>query len=220
MESPRKIPIKASRTTRLMAFLILAAMLQPPAAKAQSTEAQQLLLNVEKLSQLKNILEDAKKGYTILMNGYNAVKDIAQGNFSLHQVFLDGLMLVSPEVRKYRRIPEIIAAQKAILKEYQSAYGRFSASGDFGPEELAYLGRVYGQLLELSKDNLEELLMVTTASRLRMNDQERLAAIDRIFESVQDKLLFLREFNAQALSLSVQREKARAEIKRTLSWYP
>lgn len=31
--------------------------------RAQSQEAQQLLLNVEKLSQLKNILADMKKGY-------------------------------------------------------------------------------------------------------------------------------------------------------------
>lgn len=44
---------------------------------AQSAEIQQLLLNVEKLSQLKNILTDMKKGYTIISNGYNSVKNIA-----------------------------------------------------------------------------------------------------------------------------------------------
>ena len=80
-------------------------------AKAQSQEAQQLLLNVEKLSQLKNILSDMKKGYQVISGGYNAIKDISQGNFSLHGIFLDGLMLVSPEVKKYRRVADIISYQ-------------------------------------------------------------------------------------------------------------
>jgi hypothetical protein len=77
---------------------------------AQSTEVQQLLLNVEKLSQFKNILRDMKTGYQIISTGYNAVLDISKGNFSLHETFLDGLMAVSPEVRKYHKIAGIVAA--------------------------------------------------------------------------------------------------------------
>lgn len=51
---------------------------------SQSQEAQQLMLNVEKLSQLKNILSDMKRGYEVVSKGYNAVSGIAKGNFSLH----------------------------------------------------------------------------------------------------------------------------------------
>ena len=56
---------------------------------AQSTEIQQLLLNVEKLAQLKKILSNMKKGYEIVSNGYNTIKDISKGNFNLHEAFLD-----------------------------------------------------------------------------------------------------------------------------------
>ncbi len=73
---------------------------------AQSTEVQQLLLNIEKLSQLKKILSNMKKGYEIVSNGYNTIKDISKGNFNLHQDFLDGLLQISPTVRKYKRIAE------------------------------------------------------------------------------------------------------------------
>ena len=45
---------------------------------AQSTEIQQLLLNVEKLAQLKKILSNMKKGYEIVSNGYNTIKDISK----------------------------------------------------------------------------------------------------------------------------------------------
>jgi hypothetical protein len=179
----------------------------------QSTEVQQLLLNVEKLSQLKNILSDMKKGYTLVSKGYKAVKDIAQGNFSLHEVFLDGMMLVSPEVKKYHRVADIINDQGKILAEYKAAFRHFKASGNFSDSDIAYLSSVYGQLFELSKDNLDELLMVITASTLRMSDQERLAAIDRIFADTEDKLQFLRAFNDQAGMLDLQRRWERDDIK-------
>ena len=56
-------------------------------ASAQSQEAQQLLLNWEKLTQLKAILENMYEGYQVVSKGYNTIKDISQGNYSLHQVF-------------------------------------------------------------------------------------------------------------------------------------
>lgn len=180
---------------------------------AQSTEAQQLLLNVEKLSQLKNILKDMKKGYTVISNGYNAVKNISQGNFSLHEAFLDGLMLVSPEVRKYRRVGDILSFQKDILSEYKHAFKQFNSSGLFNPAELDYLAKVYSGLFSQSVDNLDELTLIFTANSLRMSDEDRLAAIDRIFADTSDKLTFLRSFNRQAGTLLIQRKAARADIE-------
>jgi hypothetical protein len=54
---------------------------------AQSTEIQQLLLNVEKLAQLKKILSNMKKGYEIVSNGYNTIKDISKGNLTCMRLF-------------------------------------------------------------------------------------------------------------------------------------
>lgn len=190
--------------------MVLLALVAP--VRAQSTEVQQLLLNVEKLGQLKNILKDMEKGYTVVRGGYNAIKNISEGNFSLHEFFLDGLMIVSPEVKKYRRVLDIISYQKMLVLEYKRAFDRFRASGNFGVGELEYLGLVYKQLFDQSVDNLDELAMVITSSKLRMNDEERLQAIDRIFASTQDKLMFLRYFNERGLILNQQREKERLEI--------
>lgn len=188
-------------------------------ANAQSQEAQQLLLNVEKLSQLKNILSDMKKGYQVISGGYNTIKNISQGNFSLHEVFLDGLMLVSPEVKKYRRVADIVTFQKHIVTEYKSAFKRFGASDIFNADEMGYLERVYKQLFDQSMDHLDELAMVITSSKLRMSDAERLAAIDRIFLNVQDKLMFLRDFNSKATSLSMARERQRTELGQLKNLY-
>ncbi|WGQ10740.1 TerB family tellurite resistance protein [Pedobacter gandavensis] len=188
--------------------------------KAQSTEVQQLLLNVEKLSQLKNILQDMKKGWTVVSGGYNLIRNISKGNFSLHEFFLDGLMLVSPEVKKYRRVADIITYQKNIITEYSAAFVQFRSSGAFSLDELEYLGSVYQQLFEQSLDHIDELLMVITSSKLRMSDDERLRAIDGIFERVQDKLMFLRSFNTETSLLAAQREIQQRELREVMSLYP
>lgn len=203
----------------VFAIMLSALWIAPIAVRAQSTEVQQLLLNVEKLSQLKNILADMKKGYTVITNGYNAVKNVSKGNFSLHETFLDGLMLVNPEIKKYKRVGDIISYQKDLVVEYKAAFNRFKASDNFNPREVMYLAQVYKQLFDQSLDNLDELTTVITSSKLRMSDDERLKAIDRIFADTQDKLMFLRNFNKEANILNLQRQKEKVDIQATRRYY-
>ncbi|WP_188753105.1 TerB family tellurite resistance protein [Parapedobacter defluvii] len=197
---------------KICLILVLGTSLYAP-AKAQTDEVVQLLLNVEKLSQLKGILSDMKRGYEIISGGYNAVRDVSRGNFNLHNVFLDGLMAVNPEIRKYHRIADIIRYQKDIVTEYRATFDRFRASGNFTESELAYFANVYKRLFDQSLANLDELIMVTTASQLRMSDDERLNAIDRIFHDVEDKLQFLRHFNREGGVLALQREREKRETQ-------
>lgn len=191
-------------------FMILGGTLR---LSAQSEEAQQLLLNVEKLAQLKQILSDLKEGYTIVSTGYNTIKNISQGNFSLHKTFLDGLLEVSPAVKKYRKVGEIINFQISIVREYKNAYKRFSSDGNFSVKEMGYLSNVYANLFNQSVKNLEALTTVVTANRLRMSDDERLKAIDNIYDDMQDKLIFLRHFNNNTTILAIQRARERKDAK-------
>jgi DNA repair ATPase RecN len=190
----------------LVAFITMASVTK---ITAQSQEVQQLLLNVEKLAQFKQILTDMKKGYQIISSGYSTIKDLSQGNFSLHKTFLDGLMLVSPTVRKYKRVADIINNQILLVKEYKTAFNRYKQDGNFDPKEIDYLGKVYTNLFNKSLDDLDELTMVMTDSKLRMSDDERLEAVDRIHGNMQDKLLFLRHFNNNTTVLAVQRARER-----------
>lgn len=193
------------RKYALLIILLMIGIYQK--SNAQSREVQQLLLNVEKLAQLKQILADMKKGYEIISSGYNTIKDLSEGNFSLHKTFLDGLIQVSPAVRKYKKAADIINYQLILVKEYKSAYKRFKQNGSFNPQELDYLGRVYNNLFKQSLNNLDQLIMVITADKLRMSDDERMQAIDNIFHDMQDKLMFLRHFNNQAGILALKRER-------------
>lgn len=197
----------------IMISLSFLSMLPAFRASAQASEIAQLILNIEKLAQFKQILSDMKKGYEILSGGYNTIKNISEGNFSLHKAFLDGLMEVSPTVRNYRRVADITNYQIILIKEYRKAYERFRQDNNFNADELAYLGRVYDNLFKESLRNLDELLTVITAGKARMSDDERLQAIDRIYADMQDKLMFLRHFDNNTTILAVQRAKERNDAQ-------
>jgi len=181
-------------------------------AFSQSQEAQQLLLNWEKLMQFKKILKDMYAGYKIVYKGYTTIKDISEGNFDLHKDFLDGLLEVSPAVKKYKRIADIISYQLRIVKEYKAAFNQFKEDKNFTPDEIKYIGKVFSNLLVESLKCLDELSMVITAGKLRMSDDERLQAIDRIYNEIVDQFSFLQDFNNGTAVLSVQREKDMQDI--------
>jgi hypothetical protein len=193
--------------------LLIAVVLISFQAFSQAQEAQQLLLNWEKLTQLKKILNEMYTGYKIVYKGYTTIKDISEGNFNLHKDFLDGLLEVSPAVRKYKRVSDIINYQIKIVKEYKAAFNQFRRDKNFSLEEIDYLGKVYSNLFNQSLKTLDELTMIITAGSLRMSDDERLQAIDRIYNEVVLQFSFLQDFNNSTAVLSVQREKDIQDIE-------
>jgi len=162
-----------------------------------------------------------KKGYEVIHKGTTAIRDIASGNFNLHKEFLDGLLEISPAVRKYKKITDIISYQLAIVKNYTSAFRQFKVEKAFTIDEIAYMGKVYSNLLSASLTNLDELLLVITAGQLRMSDDERMLAIDKIYTSIEDQFNFLQDFNNSAQYLSLQRnsEKAGIELSKKIHGY-
>lgn len=196
----------------LILGLLICVFMMPGKARAQSAEIQQLILNIEKLSQFKKILSNMKKGYELLSGGYKTVKDMSQGNFSLHKTFLDALMQVSPAVKNYKRVGEIVNFQILLVKESRNGLNRFARNGSFSPQEIGYFEKVYANLLSQSLRNLDELTMIVTADKLRMSDDERLQAVDMIYLQMQDKLLFLRNFNASSNILALQRAKEKNDV--------
>ena len=90
-------------------------------------------------------------------------------------------MAVSPGVRNYGRVAEIIPMQASLLREYKRNYQQFRQSGSFSVAELSYMSDVYTRLVSEMLDNVEELTNVITANKLRMSDADRIKAIDRIY---------------------------------------
>jgi hypothetical protein len=185
---------------------------QPVKAQSTAQDIQQLVYDIEKLTQFKAILSDMEIGYTILTQGYNEVKDISEGNFNLHSTFLNSLEQISPAVRHYGRIGDIMTYQADLVSEAKSAYSMAGSSGHFSASELIYLNDVFSHLLSQGVDNLANLANILTAGTLRMSDAERLQAIDHLYDDSQSKLVFLRHFDTEIQLLNIQRQKEQNDV--------
>lgn len=201
-------------------LLLLGSANKVRAQVSTAQDIQQLVYDIEKLTQFKAILSDMQTGYTILTQGYDEVKSISEGNFNLHSAFLNSLMAVSPTVRQYGRIADIISKQASIVSEYKAAYRQASQSGHFSATELVYLNGVFSHLLSQSVDNLTNLANVITAGTLRMSDAERLQTIDHIYGDTQNKLVFLRHFDSELSILQLQRQKEENEVSTLQKLFP
>lgn len=195
---------------KILAITMITSIGLPLTSQAQSIAdcIEQLALDYQKLAGLKSVLTQMYTGYEVLSKGYNSVKSVSQGNFTLQEAFLDGLYVVSPTVRKYPRVADILSNQGHLVSEYKSASGRNRQAGAFSPDELSYMAGIYDHLISASLKNLDDLAMVMGDNKLRMSDAERLTIIDRIYAESRDQLSYLRKFNGQAERMALQRQQA------------
>ena len=193
--------------------LVCVLLVARPQAKSQTAEVTQLILNIEKLDELRKILEELKKGYEILEKGYNTIKNLSEGNFKLHQAFLDGLLKASPAVKNYVRVQQIISAQLAILQECRKARNWLSVQEGLDQVETQLAEQLYAKLSSQSLQHLDALLLVLTEGKLRASDDERLKMIDQIHQDVTSQLTFLKQFNGSAAVLSAQRRNEQQDAQ-------
>ncbi|MFD2871938.1 TerB family tellurite resistance protein [Mucilaginibacter ximonensis] len=197
-------------------LLIISLIFMAQVCKAQSIAQclEQLSLDYQKLAGLKSILSQMYTGYEVLSKGYGAVKGVAQGNFSINEAFLDGLYVVSPTVRKYPKIAQLISNQEMLVSEIHAV-----KTASFSPDEVGYMMDVYNNLITQSLNNLSALTMVVTDSQLRMSDAERMGMIDQLYEESKNELGYLRSFNNRLYQTSLIRARQTQDKNNVKSLY-
>lgn len=196
----------------LAVFVMIALSINNARAQSLADAITQLVLDYEKLTELKTILQDMYKNYQTVRKGYEDIRNIAEGNFNLHKLFLDGLLAVSPAVKNYARVADILNTEYTLVSEYKAAYKRFNANGHFTVQELGFISKLYGVLFRQSEKDLDELALVITPEHLRMSDAERLSAIDRIYQDMTGNLRVLRSFNNGTAVQGLQRARDANDI--------
>lgn len=172
----------------------------------------QLVYDFQKLTILKRTLKDMYTGYEIIDKGYTNIKNIVQGNFNLHKVFLDGLLSVSPTVKNYARVADIINTEYNIVRECKTASRMIRNDKHFSVQELDHINNTYSLLLKRSGRAIDELVRVLTDSELRMSDGERLLAIDRVYADMSRQQGFLQDFDNEQALQAARRSKEAQEI--------
>lgn len=170
-------------------------------ANAQTQALQQLQLNIEKLAQLKLMLNNMYSGYTMLQNGYNQIRNLSAENFSLHKGFIDGLSAISPAVKNAGAIAAILNTQSLIASEYKQVYTQVASSKLFTPSEIHTLETAYAHILSNTSRNLDGLTKVLTPSVWQMTEAERLEFLSSLATDMEKQLSQLRNFTVQARTL-------------------
>lgn len=187
-------------------FLLLAFSMDAKMVSAQSAELEQLTLDISKLSQLKGILQDMYTYYAILEKGYDDVRDVAKGNFQLHLDYLNSLLTVSPAVSDDPAVQAIAQAQARLLQAYQAVMNQVTSDPHLTTAEIAHIKTACQDALTAGAEDLDELSSVLTNGALRMSDDERLSAINRIQGDLKTRLVQLQAIGVSASRLSAARK--------------
>lgn len=168
---------------------------------------------LQQVAALQVYIEYAQKGYHIAREGLTTIGGFTRGEFDLHNVFFSSLKTVNPEIRRYARVADMISMQVRIVQDYNRTCRQLSAGDAFNDEELAYIRRVFGRLLDDCEKTLDQLITVTTDGELEMKDNERLRRIDKLYLDMQDQYTFLRSFSNEAKIMTAVRLQQKTEVQ-------
>ncbi|WP_222707279.1 hypothetical protein [Pontibacter qinzhouensis] len=138
---------------------------------------------------------------------------------ALYADYYQELRKVKAAIAYSRRVRNIIQAQAALVAEYRRASRLFRQDRNFSPPELDYLQKVYSDILEESTKNLDQVLLLVSSFSTQMSDAARLELIGQAAGRLEQNYSDLREFNAQAVQLSLQRAKSRNNLQTVRSLY-
>jgi hypothetical protein len=184
---------------------------------AESTSAQTFAEWVnQKATQRKYLLQQiaalqvyigyVSKGYSIAKKGLNTIQDIKHGDWNMHSSYFTSLVTVNPKIKRYAKVADIIALQISIAKQSAKTIKDCKSSHLLTTAELDYLQKVFATLLDDCAKCLDELFNLITNGQLSMKDDERIAAIDKLYVDMADKQVFVRSFSNAAAGLCVRRD--------------
>ena len=200
-------PVRSLALVLLLLFMGTSALGQTWGEFFSQKKTQQKYL-LEQLAALKMYAGYLKKGYDIVGSGISTVKDIKNGEFSLHNTFFSSLKSINPAIRKNAKVASIISLQISIIQAFRS-------TRDNNGLELSdnqYILSVKDKVTDDCLDDMEELLLVITSGKLEMGDDERLERLDSIYERMRNKAAFAQSFIGEVNLLINQRKNEQKSI--------
>lgn len=168
---------------------------------------------VQQIVALKVYLKYLKAGYDIAQKGLNVVGDIKDGNFNDHSTYMGSLKLVNPAVSANSKIARIVAYQEAIMIELRQLNDECRNNENLRPDEIGYIGSVYGNLLAEFENSIAALNMIITTEASQMTDDERMGRIESIYSEMKDRYEFTKSFCSSTRMLVKQRSIEKNEIE-------
>jgi hypothetical protein len=184
---------------------------QTPEEWLQQQQTQKKYL-IKQISSLHEYLGYVQKGFAIAEKGLTTISSIKHGDFNLHDAFFSSLKEVNPRIKKYSRVADVVSLQQQILSDYKKSSQLTVHGSGLERDEIRYINKVFTQMLSKCSDNIDELRLITLASKTEMKDDERIKRIDKLYIDMVSKASFTQYFLNQIESLIENRVHDRNDI--------
>ncbi|WP_133526805.1 hypothetical protein [Flavobacterium sp. 245] len=184
--------------------------------QAQAKQRKELLLQI---AALQVYIDYAKKGYSVVSKGLNFIGDAKRGEVNLHGDYFTSLLKINPKVKTYYKTAEILSMQFKIMKICKRTYSDLKTSDLFHGNELDYIERSFERLLENCNDTLEQLLVITTDSKLELKDDQRIERIDALYKTMLEDYNFCLSFSDEAKLLTLSKTREKRDTEQATAFY-
>ena len=161
----------------------------------------------------QKIFQQSKQFYDA--NGFLETQKI----FQQSKQFYDALKSVHDVVKGGVKVGKSIALVAEISEIYVRNFQNMLADPNFTADELAAISSGYAMLLDESSDVLQDLKNVVNVTGMSLSDAERLAVIDRAYNSLMNYRNLVNYYTRKNISVSYLRAKKKNDTDRVLALY-
>jgi len=179
--------------------------------KQTSTQKKYLLQQIAALQVYTGYLQ---KGYDIARSGLGTIKNITNGEFDLHSLYINSLKLVNPAIRNDKRVDRILTMQTELLKRFNEL-----DVDVFSADNRAYVGSVRQTIAVLCGKDLNELELVITSGKVEMKDDERLQRLEQVYQNTLDKYAFTQQFTSEVTLMIIQCRQEQNDTQQLRRYY-
>lgn len=203
----------------VLLFSLLSAAQGQASKELTQQKRTQLEYLLKQIAALYSYAEVAAKGYAIAEQGLTAIKNVKQGDFSLHDQYFASLKTVNPRIKAYWKVAATIALRVQMGTQCREQKRFLQKSNILTTSQKSYTASVLKNVLAGCNALLEDLSKVITDDSLQLKDDERLKRLDRIYSAMQERDLFLRHFCTGLHILEAQARHDEADVKTLRSLY-
>jgi hypothetical protein len=186
-----------------MGFAVSLIGIQSASAQGSNTISTML----QQIAALEAYIKTAEKGYQLVENGLHTIRDIKNGEFSLHQAFFASLKTVTPAVSGIPEVVEIISLETSMVSQLQNAVASYQKAGIVNSGELTHLNGIIQVVVEMGDDDLNLLKPLLKNGDFSMTDGERIRRIQAMDDQMRKRARYVQSVIAQTDLLGTNRQQ-------------
>lgn len=166
------------------------------------------------INSAKQIVQTSTTASNVINNFKETQKIFQQG-----KEYYDALKRVSDIVKGGKKVQKSIVMVGEISEIYVTNFQKMLSDKNYTPQELTSIAFGYAKLLDESADVLQDLKNVVNINGMSMSDAERLALIDRAYNSLLNYRNLVSYYTRKNISVSYLRAKKQNDTDRVMALY-